>query len=74
MIKPEFKVRTQRQSRLENAQNEDQFAINVIDKTSTEGSIIETLAKTRKAEFMTELNIRARKECVLSGDSYSLQK
>lgn len=60
MIKPEFKVKTQRQSRLENAQNEEQFFINVIDKTSTECSNIETLAKTRKAEFITELKIREK--------------
>lgn len=36
------------------------FLINFIDKTSTEGSNIETLAKTRKAEFITELKIREK--------------
>lgn len=36
------------------------FLINVIDKTSTECSNIETLAKTRKAEFITELKIREK--------------
>lgn len=50
------------------------FLINVIDKTSTECSNIETLAKTRKAEFITELKIREKGDCVLSADSYSLQK
>lgn len=36
------------------------FVINVIDKTSTEDSNKETLAKTRNAEFMTEINIREK--------------
>lgn len=43
--------------------------INVIDKTSTEGSNIETLAKTRNAEFMTKINIREK-----DADIYCLQK
>lgn len=48
-------VKTWKRTKMKN-----NFLINVIDKTSTEGSNIETLAKTQKAEFMTELKIREK--------------
>lgn len=51
------------------------FLINFIDKTSTEGSNIETLAKTRKAEFITELKIREKDVyCLLIATLYRNEK